>query len=291
MQVRFLKPGEESLWYEFIDEMSGERFTQAPDYRPETHIVCEEANKIVGGMELIIDEPDMVILYNPLAQTNAPAEILDVLIKKGLEVAQPLNCHRLLGLIQDNDQREVADRSFYKADFRFAMEKALYTIRPGSPISNRADFPLTFKSLKEIGERGFVNFLAMVYEPDVFDSEPDECFFALKRRAIASRRFYPEDWLVAYLDKREVGIIMPQLHDEKGTGSNFYLGVLSDVRRKGIGKILQAKSIAILINREVKLILGSCDIKNIGMVKIFEALHYKFEAYQYFYQFMVKDNK
>lgn len=284
MLIRYLKIGEEKYWYDLVDEEPGELFTQGIHYQPESRIVCEEDNKLVGGLELVIEEPDLLILYDPLTRVNKSVEILDAMIAKGLNVAQSLNCRRVLGLIQNNDQREIVDRSFAKAGLRFAMEKVLYKIMPDFGVNYQARSALTFKSLKELGEEEFIDFLAKVYEPDVFDSSPEECFFSLKKRANASTHFYPEDWLIGYFDGYAAGVIMPQLHDEKGsTGSNFYLGVLPAVRGKGIGTSLQAKSVEILKNRGARLILGSSDIRNSGMIKIFESLGYEFDTYQYFY--------
>jgi ribosomal protein S18 acetylase RimI-like enzyme len=109
-------------------------------------------------------------------------------------------------------------------------------------------------------------------------------FSGLKRMAIKSRRFYPEDWEVAYIENQAVGITMPQLHDEKGEcGSNFLVGVIPEVRKKGIGKILQRRAIKRLMKRGAGLIVGSTHVKNTPMIRIFEALGYEFVEYQYFY--------
>ena len=77
---------------------------------------------------------------------------------------------------------------------------------------------------------------------------------------------------------------MPQLHDEKGEcGSNFYVGVISRLRKKGIGKMLQRRAIERLIKREAKSILGSTSVQNTSMIKIFKSLRYEFMEYRYFY--------
>ncbi|GAI16007.1 unnamed protein product, partial [marine sediment metagenome] len=64
MQARFLQTGEEKKWYDLMDEEFSESFTQLSDYRPQSHIVVEESNRFIGGMELIIDEPEQVFLFN-----------------------------------------------------------------------------------------------------------------------------------------------------------------------------------------------------------------------------------
>jgi hypothetical protein len=58
MQVRFLQAGEEKKWCDLMDEEFSESFTQLSDYRLQSHIVVEEDNRFIGGMELIIDYPE-----------------------------------------------------------------------------------------------------------------------------------------------------------------------------------------------------------------------------------------
>ena len=66
-----------------------------------------------------------------------------------------------------------------------------------------------------------------VFDADFFDSDAKSCFAELKINAVESGRFYPEDWEIAYVKDKPIGLTLPQLHDAEGEiGSNFYLGVL-----------------------------------------------------------------
>jgi len=101
-----------------------------------------------------------------------------------------------------------------------------------------------------------------------------------------TKRFYPEDWQIGYHGIKPIGITMPQLHDEGGEiGSNYYLGVVREERKKGFGRALQRRAVEILQVRGAKIIVGSTDAKNTAMMKVFESLGYEFKETQYFYAY------
>jgi len=285
MLVRFLQVGEEKKWYDLMDEEFSESFTQLSDYRPQSHIVVEEDNRFVGGMELIIDDPEQVFLFNPIVKGKDMPSVFEHLLHKGIEAAQSLDVQKIFSLIHEsNDKFKIIQTVLSKFKFNLGLKKVLYQRKPKPLFVYKSDLYLVYKSLKEIGEEDFVKMLEKIYQPDIFESDPKKCFFGLKRGAVKTRRFYPEDWEVAYIENQAVGITMPQLHDEKGKyGSNFYVGVISGLRKKGIGKMLQRRAIERLIKRGVKLIMGSTHFENTPMIRIFESLAYEFAEYQYFY--------
>lgn len=285
MQVRFLQTGEEKKWYDLMDEEFSESFTQLSDYRLQSHIVVEEDNRFIGGMELIIDDPEQVFLFNPIVKGKDTPSVFKHLLCKGIEAAQSLDVQKIFSLIHEsNDKLEIIQAVLSKLKFNLGLKKVLYQRKPIPLFVYKSDLHLVYKSLKEVGEEDFVKMLAKIYQPDIFESDPKKCFLGLKRGAVKTRRFYPEDWEVAYIENQAVGVTMPQLHDEKGEqGSNFYLGVVPKARDKGIGKILQQKAVETLIKRGAKGIIGSTDIKNTPMIRIFKSLGYEFVEYQYFY--------
>ncbi len=286
MNIRLLEVGEEEKWYRLFDEESGELFTREVGYRAETHIVCEEGNEFIGGMELIIDEPSQIFLYNPSARDEEPSRIISGLVIKGIEVAKSLKCRQIFGLLYELPNKEIVVSAFNKLGFQFALEKVVYKLNPANYREFNTNIILTYRSLKELSESDFIGAMEYAYEADVFDSDAPSCFSELKRRALNTQNFFPADWEIAYLKEQLVGLTMPQLHDNKATeGSNFYVGVVLSSRNRGLGKILQQRAIHALMKRGAKVILGSCDIKNIPMIKIFESLNYQFEGYQYFYQY------
>lgn len=285
MEVRFLQTGEEKKWYDLMDEEFSESFTQSPDYCPQSHIVAEESNRFIGGMELIIDDPEQVFLFNPIIKGKDTPSVFEHLLHKGIEAAQSLDAQKIFSLIHEsNDKLETIQAVLSKLKFNLGLKKVLYQREPKPFSAYKSNLHLVYKSLKEVGEEDFVKMLGKIYQPDIFESDSKKCFLGLKRGAVKTRRFYPEDWEVAYIENQAVGVTMPQLHDEKGEqGSNFYLGVVPKARDKGIGKILQQKAVETLIKRGAKGVIGSTDIKNTPMIRIFKSLGYEFVEYQYFY--------
>jgi|GEM_PF-3286735 len=285
MQARFLQTGEEKKWYDLMDEEFSESFTQLSDYRPQSHIVVEESNRFIGGMELIIDEPEQVFLFNPIVKGKDTPSVFEHLLCKGIEAAQSLDVQKIFSLIHEsNDKFKIIQAVLSKFKFNLGLKKVLYQRKPIPLSVYKSDLHVTYKSLKEVGEEDFIKIFRRIYQPDIFESDSQKCFLGLKRGAVKTRRFYPDDWEVAYVENQAVGITMPQLHDEKGEcGSNFYVGVIPGLRKKGIGKMLQGRAIERLIKRGVKLIMGSTHFENTSMIRIFESLEYEFVEYQYFY--------
>ena len=292
MQARFLQAGEEKKWYDLMDEEFSESFTQLSDYRLQSHIVVEESNRFIGGMELIIDYPEQIFLFNPIVKGKDTPSVFEHLLHNGIEAAHSLDVQKIFSLIHEsNDKFKIIQAVLLKLKFSLGLKKVLYQRKPIPLFVYKSNLRLVYKSLGQVGEEDFVKMLGKIYQPDIFESDPKKCFFGLKREAGKTGRFYPEDWEVAYIENQAVGVTMPQLHDEKGEqGSNFYLGVVPKARDKGIGKILQQKAVETLIKRGAKGIIGSTDIKNTSMIRIFKSLGYEFVEYQYFYCYKTTAN-
>ena len=285
MRVRFLQRGEEKKWYDLMGDESDASFTQTSDYCWQSHIVVEDNNIFVGGMELIIDKPEFVILFNPIVKSDNTLSITKHLLYKGIETAKSMNTQKLFSLIhKSNDQFKVIQNALQDLNFKLGMEKNLYRRKPEPVAMPEHISPLVYRSLKEIGDKNFLEIFKRVYEPDIFESDFRKGFWCLKRMAQRSKRFYPEDWELAFINDEAVGLTLPQLHDEHGElGSNFHLGVIKNYRKKGIGSTLQRRAIMSLIKRGVKSIVGSTYTKNHAMINIFRALSYDFIEHQYFY--------
>jgi ribosomal protein S18 acetylase RimI-like enzyme len=284
MHARFLKRGEEKKWFALKGEESDELFTQASDYRIESHIVVEKGDTFVGGMDLIIDEPDLLMLFNPKLVID---RALVLLLRKAIETAKSLRTNEIFSLIHEsNDRFRTIDRILKESKFIFGMKKILYQFKSGALSDTNAVSSLTYRSLDHGTEASFIEIFKAVYLPDIFESNAERCFKGLKQSAIKTKRFYPEDWEIAHLGNKYVGITMPQLHDEEGQiGSNYYLGVIPEERNKGFGSTLQRRAVETLLKRGAKMIVGSTDNENTAMIKVFESLGYEFTEHQYFYKY------
>ncbi len=280
--MRFLRRGEGRKWLEMLREESGRDFTLATGYRLESHIVVEKDDKLAGGIALIIEEPELVILFNPTARND---DAIDPLIRKGLAVAKSLNAQTIAALIHGSNRKfPMITEILFRHDFFLGLKKELHELEPAVYSPARVGTSITFRSIGQITEDTFVGIFKAVYEPDIFQGDAEKCFAELKKNAVHTGHFHPEDWELAYVGDKPVGITMPQLHDaDAEIGSNFYLGLVPDERRKGLGKLLQQRAVETLIRRGVGLIVGSTDVKNIPMIRIFKHLGYQFAEHQYFF--------
>jgi ribosomal protein S18 acetylase RimI-like enzyme len=291
MKIRFLKVGEDKKWYNCIDE-SGDSFTHLPNFCPELYVVTEENQKFIGCMKIIRVESQNFILFNPISKIN-PALVLRKMIAYGLSAAKTSKVSEIMILIHDNNPNIVTLRNLIpELGFELKLEKALYRLSPdclNEKLKITSD--LKFHSLKKVGETTFLDIFRKIYRPDRdFDKDdPNECFQELKARAINMGTYRPNNWLIAYFNKKPIGVILPQLHDAKGeTGSNFYLGVVPKMRGRGFGHDLQYFAVQKLIEEGVRSIVGSTDIQNVNMLRIFESLGYNLETIQYFYYYSPK---
>jgi ribosomal protein S18 acetylase RimI-like enzyme len=283
MHARFLKTGEEQKWFDLIGEESHESFTKAAGYRPESHIIVVEGNRIVGGLILIIDEPDSVMLFNPKIKID---RAISPLLSKAIETALSLKVERIYSLIHESSDRfQIIDHTLRETEFTFGMKKILYQLK-SLTFSNSDTPPLAYESLGQDTEACFIDIFKTTFQPDFFESDAERYFAGLRKDANKTRRFYAEDWEIGIHGDKHVGITMPQLHDEGGEiGSNFHLGVVPERRHKGFGRALQRRAIETLRKRGAKMIVGSTDVRNKAMIKVFESLGYEFSEYQYFYEY------
>ena len=284
MHARFLHRSEDDKWFDLLGEEHSRPFTQESDYRPESHIVVEEDDRFVGGMEIIIEDPELVLLFNPKVVV---VDALKLILCKGIDTAKALNVRIIGSLIhQSNEQFSVIEKLLPDLGFVFGMKKALYQLKVAT-TSDTGGIPcLTYRSLAQVAETQFVDVFEKIYQPDIFDFDPNaaRCFEDLKKMAARTKRFHPEDWEIAYVAAKPVGITMPQLHDEKAKcGSNYYVGVVLEERGKGLGRALQKRAVETLFRRGVRTIVGSTDVRNKPMLKIFESLGYERIEHQYFY--------
>ena len=92
----------------------------------------------------------------------------------------------------------------------------------------------------------------------------------------AGEKYNPENWYVASINRKTIGLIMPQIFaGATDEGSLFYIGVLPGERNKGYGKILFSSGLEILKERGAKRYIGSTNTGNEPMLKLFEGSNCK----------------
>jgi ribosomal protein S18 acetylase RimI-like enzyme len=129
-------------------------------------------------------------------------------------------------------------------------------------------------SLTDLGDREFRSYLDRASEGDVFEDKDDRNPEREFRELIeyAGKALDRDLWRVMLEDGEPVGVVLPQADEECPTeGSLFYIGVLPAHRGKGLGRRLHAASLALLAAAGLEKCLGSSDVRNVAMLRVFAA--------------------
>lgn len=148
-----------------------------------------------------------------------------------------------------------------------------YARRPLEGYQSPYDDPFTYRSITEL-DRG--ELLAIMQQTmdgslcrDMTDEPAAPKFDGMVEHAEVA--FDPSYWLVAYLDDEPAGLVFAQrYYDKMEEGSIFMIGLIEHYRGKGYGKILHAKGLAMLGEMGCTGYIGSTDIENPPMLKIFQ---------------------
>ena len=79
-------------------------------------------------------------------------------------------------------------------------------------------------------------------------------------------------WKLAFMNGELAGLILPQTYpDAAEEGSIFNIGLVPDCRGRGLGKVLHANGLEVLARVGAVRYVGSCDIHNAPMLRVFAA--------------------
>ena len=77
-------------------------------------------------------------------------------------------------------------------------------------------------------------------------------------------------WRVALLDGEPIGVVLPQTFGgEPEEGSVFYVAILPEHRGRGLGRKLHRAGLALLAGAGVQRYVGSTDVRNEAMARVF----------------------
>jgi ribosomal protein S18 acetylase RimI-like enzyme len=134
---------------------------------------------------------------------------------------------------------------------------------------------LSYKSLRDLDEAIFIDVLGQclsgISARDFDVSNPEKQFRDLI--SFAGTNFQPQNWFIALMDQDVAGMVLPQSYgdDSPGDGSLFFIGVVPKFRRQGLGRSLHAKGLAVLSSMGLKRYIGSTDVLNSPMLRVFKA--------------------
>lgn len=124
-------------------------------------------------------------------------------------------------------------------------------------------------ALAAAGEAAFIGRLTHAAEGDPFadpEGDPQSEWNDLVR--YAGELFDPERWYLVDDARGPVGVLLPQAYDAT-TGSIFYVAVLPARRGEGLGTALHAAGLRDLADRGLARYVGSTDVRNAAMLRVF----------------------
>lgn len=146
---------------------------------------------------------------------------------------------------------------------------------------------LTRHSLREIGERAFAAALEAAAQDDPFQPEGEHDALQELHDLIdyAGKAYDPSGWFVLREEGQTVGVVLPQSYAKSPEeGSVFYIGVTPPFRGRGFGWRIHALGLQALSERGVKRYVGSSEIRNGPMLRVFEKNGCPEIARQLFYE-------
>jgi hypothetical protein len=135
--------------------------------------------------------------------------------------------------------------------------------------------PFSYRSLSEVGEHKFSNIFKEVMGDSL--SRDDSYITDAKKELntlieLAGMAFDPHTWFLVEMNNEPIGLVLPQKFPHKPkSGTIFYIGILSKYRGRKFAKLIQAKAFEVLSSKDVEEYIGSADVQNLPMLKVFEA--------------------
>jgi ribosomal protein S18 acetylase RimI-like enzyme len=133
--------------------------------------------------------------------------------------------------------------------------------------------PFTYKSILELRDEEVIEILARVESEslsrDFGNQNPLVNFSELVE--FAGKAYDPTNWLIAYDESAPVGVVFAQRYwDKMEEGSLFVVGLIPEYRGEGFGQVLHAKGLELLGHAGVRSYVGSTDVQNVPMIRVFE---------------------
>ena len=260
--IRQLCDDENTLWDTLAGEGNFDELRRADlDDSNSTSYFAAEATGTLGGVLRVTHLPGLDLLRD---YHEADARVRAAFARHLAQiVAEDLLLHANHDAAALRDEIERTDLML-KGEKVFVEREVAYAALPATE--------LTFASLDQVGELAFVDLLYDAAEGDEFedrDARPrHEQYMELVDGA--GDEWDPQNWFVAMLQNDPVGVVLPQVLPNDGRGTMSYLGVVPAFRQRGFGAVLHGFGLWNLGERGASSYIGSTDVRNVVMRRIFE---------------------
>ncbi|MBN1879876.1 GNAT family N-acetyltransferase [bacterium] len=305
MLIRTLRSGEERMWVRCGSPgmMDGEIENRAKHFAdrqqqypedPNCFLVATDRDRCLGRLRGMLIHDNLYVISSVIVpeltgsgtdEMTGTANVKSTSLKNDAGTS-PVTMALIAEAVSRNSGRKIEavnwirpeddefDKHLRQSGFRIECEKAFVERSLEDFEYSRIGKPdqFTYKTFAQAGRSAFVEILAAVLEQNINrdmtvddpGTELDECI------AHAASAFNPETWKLALLDGRLAGFVLPQLfHDDPEEGSIFNIGLLPEFRGKGLGRPLHARGLEDLKHMGATRYVGSTDILNVPMRRIF----------------------
>lgn len=277
LDIHPLRPGEETLWLsvaaspeeiaqthpKFADLVGGEK---RRDRR--CHLIAVGEEGAAGRLLGVFLNPRLYFIRELLTASAGDFEEVATAFAEYLARSFGPEGVEILTWERDDIRRlnaALARGGFAEGRRKVFVERDLAGYEP-------PDDPFTYATLGDVGETVFVRVMSRAAEGDPFEDamarDPVDDFRELVE--YAGDAFDPAWWRIAKVEGRTAGVVLPQRFPGPGDeGTLFYMGIVPELRGRGLGRALHAAGLGFLARAGVTRYVGSTDARNAPMLRVF----------------------
>lgn len=244
---------------------------------PDTCFVCVEDSVMKGGIAYAIENPETTDILDFSLSLDSFHLGIDLLHQSLKGISARNICYHLYN---DSEQYNDYKQCFLDAGFSVAQEKRSYRFT-GKTLGNIAE-KVEFRSYADVGEREFIEGIALVTQQTLDRIDANSVMKYGQARAAEILRkelqeidFQPDIWMLAYVDGKLTGLVIPSNFGENYGGIN-YIGVVPAQRGKGYVDDLLNKGTQLLLSQGVTTVIADIDVSNFPMKGALERVGYEF---------------
>jgi len=287
LRIHPVEPGEYAAWAALAGGTTWPRSRPVPPpgerpSEPWTWLGAWRDDRCIGRLRAAHPQASMALVEEVVVAAEEDGEGVATALVGALGPHLPLTC---LLYAEEVEEDRPLRRWIEGAGYEVARRKVVVACRlPRGEILDRGG--LSLHSLAEVGKAAFAATLEAASEGDPF--EPEGAHDALRELgdliAYAGDAFDPSAWWIVREGEEDVGAVLPQTEaDEPEAGSIFYVGIVPEKRGRGFGRLLHALALDALAARGAKRYVGSTELRNAPMRRVFARNGCREIARQVFY--------
>ncbi len=242
------------------------------------HVVFDSQGRLLGRMRAIPNAPHRLMLTQLRIEPGGPGDPVTAaaaLVEAGVREARGQGI-ALVTLVIDDRLAHAATHAMAASEWGFKLDEAKVLYRADVAdlqLSVAGGAPLGAAFVAHDAEVASVLDRTAGYESKSLrgSDEARAILLEFADHCRACQSHYPEDWVVLRIRGRPVGIVLPAFTDHTHqVATNLYMGVVPEARGCGLGAVLVRRGIETMIARGALRFVGSCDIVNTPMRRIFQ---------------------